>query len=249
MGYNASVLSIGTALYPAIGGALAVFGWYFPFLLPFSAIPLAIVIALWLDSPEIKKNESFKGYLGNLWESLKNLHAISLFVASITTFIVLYGAYLTYFPFLLHRFCKSPLTIGFLMSCMSGTTAFTSSQLGRMRKYIGERSLVRTAFCIYAISLILFPMIHKPLLFLVPIVLFGIAHGINIPSIQTLLASIAPAEHRGAFMSVNGMVLRAGQTVGPVLMGLVYATGISYVFYVSALLSIFMALILSVALT
>ena len=92
-------------------------------------------------------------------------------------------------------------------------------------------------------------MIHKPLLFLVPIVLFGIAHGINIPSIQTLLASIAPAEHRGAFMSVNGMVLRAGQTVGPVLMGLVYATGISYVFYVSALLSIFMALILSVALT
>jgi len=34
MGYNASVLSIGTASYPAIGGALATIGWYYPFLLP-----------------------------------------------------------------------------------------------------------------------------------------------------------------------------------------------------------------------
>ena len=31
MGLNASVLSIGTGSYPAIGGALAVFGWNYPF--------------------------------------------------------------------------------------------------------------------------------------------------------------------------------------------------------------------------
>ena len=44
MGYNASVLSIGTAAYPAIGGALAMAGWQFPFLLPFFAIPTALLI-------------------------------------------------------------------------------------------------------------------------------------------------------------------------------------------------------------
>ncbi len=31
MGYNGSVLSIGTAVYPAIGGALAIAGWYYLF--------------------------------------------------------------------------------------------------------------------------------------------------------------------------------------------------------------------------
>lgn len=31
MGYNGSVLSVGTAAYPAIGGGLALFGWFYPF--------------------------------------------------------------------------------------------------------------------------------------------------------------------------------------------------------------------------
>lgn len=39
MGYNASVLSVGTGSYPTIGGALALFGWSYPFLLPLLALP------------------------------------------------------------------------------------------------------------------------------------------------------------------------------------------------------------------
>jgi MFS transporter, ACDE family, multidrug resistance protein len=33
LGYNSSVLSVGTASYPAIGGLLATFGWFYPFAL------------------------------------------------------------------------------------------------------------------------------------------------------------------------------------------------------------------------
>ena len=33
LGYNSSVLSVGTASYPAIGSALATFGWFYPFAL------------------------------------------------------------------------------------------------------------------------------------------------------------------------------------------------------------------------
>ena len=33
LGYNSSVLSVGTASYPAIGGALALLGWRYPFAL------------------------------------------------------------------------------------------------------------------------------------------------------------------------------------------------------------------------
>jgi MFS family permease len=55
--------------------------------------------------------------------------------------------------------------------------------------------------------------------------MFGAAMGLNIPSLQTLLAGLAPAERRAAFMSINGMVLRLGQTLGPVVMGVMYASG------------------------
>jgi ACDE family multidrug resistance protein len=47
MGYNASVLSIGTAGYPVIGGMLATLGWYYTFALPLVAVP----IGSWSSSP------------------------------------------------------------------------------------------------------------------------------------------------------------------------------------------------------
>jgi MFS transporter, ACDE family, multidrug resistance protein len=44
LGYNSSVLSVGTASYPAIGGALAAFGWFYPFALAFVAIPIGLLV-------------------------------------------------------------------------------------------------------------------------------------------------------------------------------------------------------------
>ena len=52
MGYNSSVLSMGTAGFPALGGFLALLGWNWPFLLPLLAIPLGLAISMTMDSPE-----------------------------------------------------------------------------------------------------------------------------------------------------------------------------------------------------
>ena len=60
----------------------------------------------------------------------------------------------------------------------------------------------------------------------------------NIPSIQACLAEFAPMEYRAAFMSVNGMVLRLGQTLGPVLMGMLFTVwGIEGAFFAGAAFS------------
>ena len=55
------------------------------------------------------------------------------------------------------------------------------------------------------------------------------------PSLMALLADLAPMRQRGAVMSLNGMVLRVGQTLGPLIMGAVIVVwGTSGVFYVGA---------------
>lgn len=54
MGYNASVLSLSTALYPLIGGTLAGFGWYFPFLLPLPAPVTLFLLIVALKSFKLK---------------------------------------------------------------------------------------------------------------------------------------------------------------------------------------------------
>ncbi|MFO7718152.1 MAG: MFS transporter [Desulfohalobium sp.] len=52
LGLNASVLSIATAVYPAIGGGLAILGWHYPFALPLVAVVLAGIVLWFLDTTE-----------------------------------------------------------------------------------------------------------------------------------------------------------------------------------------------------
>ena len=240
MGYNASVLSIGTAAYPAVGGALAILRWNYPFFLPFVAIPVGISVLVGLRNPEPENDQTLKEYLKNALQSVRNRQVIGLFIASIVTFIILYGPYLTYFPLLLdNSFAASPLVIGILMSSMSLTTAITASQLGNITRIFSKEQLIKVAFLLYSFALLLIPFVPGLWMFLVPTTIFGIAQGINIPNIQTLLAGFAPMEYRAAFMSINGTVLRLGQTLGPVLMGLIFGVwGMEGVFYWGAGFSI-----------
>lgn len=242
MGYNTSVLSVGTASYPAIGGAMATLGWYYPFALSFMGVPIGFLVLFSLKNPEPRNEQNLKVYLKNALKSMRNWRVAGLFLASIVTFIILYGTYLTYFPILMgNLFGASPLVIGLIMSAMSLTTAFTSSQLRNLSKLSPEKNLFKIAFIIYALALVSIIFVPNLLFMLVPVALFGVAQGINIPSIQTLLVRLAPMDHRGIFMSINGMVLRLGQTLGPVLMGSVFGVwGMDGVFYAGACLSLIM---------
>ncbi len=236
MGYNASVLSIGTASYPALGGALASVEWYYPFLLPILAIPIAIIVLYTLDVTKPAKEQDLKEYLSKAWESVKDKRIITIFIASIVTFILIYGAYLTYFPFLLNSdFSAPPYLIGIMMSAMSLTTAVTSSQIGKLSAKFSESVLLKFAFLIYVFSMIFIPLIQSMWMLLIPLVLFGIAQGLNVPSLMTMLTNLAPVQNRAAFMSLNGMVLRLGQTLGPIVMGFMFGiAGITGVYFASA---------------
>lgn len=245
MGYNASVLSIGTASYPAIGGAVAVFGWNYPFVMSIAAIPVGLFVIFKLNNPETKNNQRIKDYLSSAFQSINNRKVIGLYIGSIATFIILYGAFLSYFPFLIaSKFHSSTVVIGVLMSAMSVSTALISSQLGKLVNKIPETKLLRYSYLVYGTALILIPFMPDLLTLIFPVILFGIGHGVNFPSIQTLLAGLAPGKYRAAFMSLNGTVLRLGQTLGPVLMALVLSVSeLNYVFFSAALLAFLMSLL------
>jgi len=243
MGYNASVLNIAVPAYLIIGGAMASLAWYYPFALPITAIPVGILVLTSLKSPEPKNQQDFKQYLNSAFQSIKNKQVLGLFSLTLFTFVILFGTYLTYFPLLLggEKFHASPLLIGVITSSMGLTTAATSSQLGTLTKRFSEKTLIKVAFAIYAVTLLVIPLVHTIWWFLVPTVIFGIAHGMNLPSIQTLLAKLAPIEYRAAFMSLNGMVLRLGQTLGPLVMGAIFLVGgFEGTFFASAGLSVAM---------
>ncbi|MGD8243807.1 MAG: MFS transporter [Anaerolineae bacterium] len=236
MGYNASVLSVGTAAYPVIGGALATLGWAYPFALPLLAVPVGFLVLFGLENPEPRQKQGLGRYFQQAWETIRQRQALGLFALTLITFAIIYGAYLTYLPFLMENaFQASPLVIGIAMSGMSLATALTSAQLGRLTRVCSERTLLQAACVLYAAALLAIPLTPSLWVLGIPVVLFGLAQGLSIPNLQTLLAGLAPLEHRGAFMSINGMVLRLGQTVGPPLMGLALGVwGIEGAFYAAA---------------
>lgn len=236
MGYNGSVLSIGTASYPAIGGSLALLGWYYPFFLPLLAIPVGLFVITSLDNPEPDNHKKLQDYVGDVWQSLKSAKVIGLFLANFLTFVMLYGGYLTFLPILLdEQFGKSSFIIGLMLSGSSLVTAIVSSQLGNLTERFQESSLILTAAVLYLGVFVSLPFIQDIWLFALPIVVFGFAQGINIPSILNLLTYQAPKQYRAAFLSVNWTVLRSGQATGPFLLGLVYgAAGLSGTFWASA---------------
>lgn len=233
MGYNASVSSMGTATYPIIGGALATMGWNYPFLLPLVAIPIGLVVLFALKNPEPKGERNLKEYLRNAWIILKNRQLAGLFIASAANFILLYGAYVTYLPKLIATsFGADSFTIGLFLSSISVAIAFTSSQLGKLARRFSEQTLVRASFGFYALALFLIPFITNLWLLLIPTTIFGIGLGIGFPSIQTILAQLAPKEYLATVISVNGTFFGLGQTLGPLLMGVAYSMGgIDSVFY------------------
>jgi ACDE family multidrug resistance protein len=245
MGLNASVLSIGTASYPAIGGALALIAWYYPFFLPILAVPVGLVVMTMLKSPVPESEQNLKEYLGNTWRHLRNMKVLGLLLASTITFILIYGTLLTYFTLLLdERFSASSFTIGLMITSMSLITAVVSWQLGKINRILSLTQMVIIAFILYGFAFVFIAVFPQLWLMIVPMALIGAGHGVNIPSLQTSIAGLAPLEYRAAFMSVNATVLRLGQTIGPPLMALIYVNhGLNITFYVSAAIALMTAVI------
>jgi len=241
MGLNASVLSIAAVVYPSMGGAFAVFGWYYPFAIPVLGLPIGLLALAFLKSPEPISRQNLKDYLCSTLVYMKNIRVVGLFLAGIVTVVILYGAYLTYFSLLLDMsFGASSLVIGILFSVAPLSTAVVSSQFGKIISRMSLETIIKFTFVIYAIALVLMPLMPNLWWMPVPLIIFGIAHGANVPGIHTALAGMAPLENRAAFMSLNSMVLRIGQTIAPLLMALLYVhNGLDATFFGAAIFAMF----------
>lgn len=220
MGYNAGVLSFGTTLFPLLGGALATVGWHWPFILPVAALPLALVVLLLLDTPRPDSGGAFMEYMRQAVRRAVEPRALALFASTCLTFMILYGMLVSFLPvYLARRFGAEAWAIGAIIASASLTTALMAARLGALARLMPLRVLLAVAFGLYATAALLIPLMPGLWWVLVPVLVFGAAQGLNIPTVQTMLADLAPMEQRGAFMALNGTVLRLGQTLGPVVMG------------------------------
>lgn len=245
MGYNSSILSLGTGMYPAIGGALAVSGWQYPFLLPLLAIPIRMRVMLSLDYDEPRNERDLKEYLAELSRAVSNRRVVGLLSVTLATFVILFGAQVTYLPiFIDTSFGASVAVVGVLLASASLASGLTSWQLGRITRYVSQKHLIMAAFGLYAAALTLVPLVPSVGLLVMPTLIFGVAQGLNLPNVFSMLTGSVSADNRGAVLALNGMLLRTGQAIGPLLMSAAAVTiSIDGAYYLFALLPVIMLLV------
>jgi ACDE family multidrug resistance protein len=223
MGLNNTINYVGYIIYPVLGGALASIAWNYTFLPLFLNIPLGIITQLYLHYPEPNNQQTFKQYLGDTLHYLKNLKVLWLFLAAIITYVLFYGAYLTYFGLLLeNRFQVSPFTIGLFVSVVGIIIAITSSRLGILNKRFLATLLIVVAFGLYALAMFIIPVLTNLWLLLLPTVILGIAQGLILPSMLIIASSTTPPQHRAGFMAIFGTMVNVGMAIAPLVMGLVF---------------------------
>jgi MFS family permease len=157
---------------------------------------------------------------------MRTPRVMGLYAATLLSFVVLYGAYMTFIPLHLSgRFGSSPPSIGLVMTLGSLTTAAMASRLGFISRFVPPDRLLPMAFVLFALSFLMVPFAPGYWWVALAVGIFGIGQAWNYAVVLTLLAGEAPDEHRAIFMGVNGMVIRAGQALGPVVMAGVFAVG------------------------
>lgn len=246
MGYNGSVLAAGTAAFPAVGGMLALIGWNWPFLLPVLALPLGVVVALRLHAPRPESNQGLGDYLRDSLRGLRHPRVLSLFAVTLLTFIVLYGPIITYLPMLLDQKFGTPAPrIGLIVSFASLVTALAAWRLGHLAARFQPRTLMTSAFFFYIVAMLGVPFMPGEWWVILPILFFGLAQGLNVPTLMATLSGMAPDGQRAVYMAANGMILRLSQTLAPMLMGAVYVGfGLHAVYWTGALCGLCMFLLL-----
>ncbi|MFB6230206.1 MAG: MFS transporter [Salinibacter sp.] len=239
VGYNATALNVGTAAYPAVGGTLAVWAWYWPFALPLLALPVGTAIAWTLGPPDSERQQGpgpFREYLAVVGARLGDRRVLGLLFVNLGIFVLIFGAFLTYVPELLDtRFGSSSVVAGAVLAAASVSSGLVATQLGRLATVFSLRRLIQGSLLIDAAALALMPLAPGAWGVGAAALLFGVAQGLNQPALQTRLTELSSDASRGVVLSVNGMALRLGQAIGPLLLGGALVVGdIGTVFYAAA---------------
>lgn len=244
IGYNMIVLSVCTAVYPAVGGALAYFNWHYTFYLPLIALPVG-VLALFTPLVKPAGGLPIAAYLADLGHAFRDRKMLALLCMTMLTFMLLYGPIITCFPVLADgRYHANSAVIGAAMVLSSLGTAGIASRLGPLSRRFGPARIMLCSQALYVATLLLLPLCEDIRLALFPLLLYGIGQGLNIPTIQALLLQTAPQGLRASIMSVNGMLLRLGQSVAPVGFSAVAASfGINTAFYAGIAIAVLLCLL------
>ncbi|WP_152041150.1 MFS transporter [Salinigranum salinum] len=211
MGVTSAMLSLGTALYPVIGGYLAARAWNAPFLMYALALPVAGLVFLTLDDHDSSSAASDRGYVREAVRTVPTGRAVALYGIMFVSFTLLFGGLYTVPPFYLtETFGFTATTVGLVTSTVLLVTGIVSTQNGKLAVRASTTTLLAIGFACYAVGLLGVALANALPLLVGSLLVFGVGSGLITPTLFAGVSALAPDHVRAGVMSLQTTTISDG---------------------------------------
>lgn len=221
IGWNAAVLTTSIAVFPTLGGLLAdAGGWRWAFA-PYG-FALVTAAAVWLVVPDRPRTASLglRRQLADAADVVRQPVVAGSIAFGCALFVLIFGLFFTAMPLVLEDgFGLEAGARGLLLSVPAVGSTLVALNLGRLRSRFGARRLLLVASTLFVVAFVAVGAAPTLAVLGVGVVVYGLGEGMAIPTVQDLVAGASPAASRGAVVAVWVGAARLGQTVGPLLTG------------------------------
>jgi ACDE family multidrug resistance protein len=240
---------LGKVVSPILGSAIGLIAWYAAFVFfPIIVIPVAIGMWLLVKEPEADRaKQKLSEYLKSFAKIFKNKTGLLLssYQAGAVALMVLFGVLFYLSEYLEQQFgldgVKKGLVLAIPVLFMS-VTSFATGFIIKKKKTL-MKILIVTGMGIMTAALVFLPLAKGVIIYFVAISIVGIATGMVLPCLNTLITGAASIEERGLVTSLYGSVRFLGVAFGPPIYGFLMAKGVGLMFWSSAGLSLLSALL------
>jgi MFS family permease len=215
-GINVSVLTVGRALYPLLGGAFARYGWNVPFAMyGLSVLVAGFVYVNFAEPSRVPPTRHVRSY-SNSVSALKSGNIPWLIGATIAAETVTFGMIFTTLPFMLNAvYDATPLTTGAILAATTIATALTATANGLLFRRISSSRLVAIGFVFFGVSLLGLSIVPGVRAVAAVGVLYGAGIGLILPSVDASISDTVSADLRASAMSLRNSATGIGKAIGP----------------------------------
>lgn len=213
MGWRAAGNQLGGIIYPTVGGFAAIIAWQGAFLVYLIALPIALIVAITLPRDSATTRPP-----GGVWALIRSDQRLQrLYIAAFSAYASLYVVVIFAPQLLAESGLGGAVIVGLYLSGMNLAAFIAASLFGRIRKIMGPGIILTIAGVAYLSSAIILALLETPIPIAVALAVFGLAHGLVVPSITVAVGNCAPPQLRGRVTSGLGVTNYLGQFTSPYL--------------------------------
>jgi MFS family permease len=214
---------------PTVAGVLAAVAWNYPFFLYGLAIPVGLLVYVYLerptgdDAPATAANggerRSLTAYLRDMSGLVRDPFIAAILAGGFFRMVMKYALYTFLALAVVQQYDGSVGYAGFLVGLYSLIGAVVASQSARFTGSMSHSYALVAGFAIAGVAFVAFPLAGGLVALTVLVLVHGVGEGIINPVHKSIMSQSVTDDVRAGLVTTNAIVQNTAKTITPVVLG------------------------------